>query len=147
MFAKGGGSVASLSFPCRQGVSARCFADALPDLSPICPRKNCRSSIWIEHGPSLARTLSPCENRIRTRSGLVLRYVAVVGRAGCASFSRVQTVGLAKLRRYRLKVRTEPSQGSNPGSSPGIATIFFLMFLWDDLSAAMSFPAATLALI
>ncbi len=24
--------------------------------------------------------------------------------------------------RYRLKVRTEPSQGSNPGSSPGIAT-------------------------
>src|SRR5450755_2551387 len=23
---------------------------------------------------------------------------------------------------YRLKVRTEPSQGSNPGSSPGIAT-------------------------
>src|SRR5690348_12469917 len=29
---------------------------------------------------------------------------------------------LARLRRYRLKVRTEPSQGSNPGSSPGIAT-------------------------
>ena len=36
-------------------------------------------------------------------------------------------IALAEVRtcslwRYRLKVRTEPSQGSNPGSSPGIAT-------------------------
>ncbi len=26
------------------------------------------------------------------------------------------------LRRYRLRVRTRPSQGRNPGSNPGIAT-------------------------
>jgi hypothetical protein len=31
-------------------------------------------------------------------------------------------VRTCSLWRYRLKVRTEPSQGSNPGSSPGIAT-------------------------
>jgi hypothetical protein len=29
---------------------------------------------------------------------------------------------LPSLWRYRLKVRTVPSQGTNPGSSPGIAT-------------------------
>ena len=30
--------------------------------------------------------------------------------------------GRRERRRYRLRVRTEPSQGSNPGSIPGIAT-------------------------
>src|SRR5580704_3515091 len=33
-----------------------------------------------------------------------------------------ENCGRSLRRRYRLKVRTEPSQGSNPGSSPGIAT-------------------------
>src|SRR5690242_18295292 len=31
-------------------------------------------------------------------------------------------------RRYRLRVRTRPSQGRNPGSNPGIATNSLLFF-------------------
>ena len=37
-------------------------------------------------------------------------------------FSRAKIADVSHPWRYRLKVRTEPSQGSNPGSSPGIAT-------------------------
>src|SRR4029077_9461974 len=39
-----------------------------------------------------------------------------------ANFGRAKIAFSKCLWRYRLKVRTEPSQGSNPGSSPGIAT-------------------------
>ena len=51
-------------------------------------------------------------------------------RAGLASALALR-IGIGKLWRYRLKVRTEPSQGSNPGSSPGIAT---------NLQKAANFP-------
>ena len=42
-------------------------------------------------------------------------------RATCGPHSVMRKSSFRR-RRYRLKVRTEPSQGSNPGSSPGIAT-------------------------
>ena len=46
--------------------------------------------------------------RLRTSSSRLVRRFAIAGER--------------KVWRYRLRVRTEPSQGSNPGSIPGIAT-------------------------
>ena len=58
-------------------------------------------------------------NRRRAR-GLACLWVACLVRGGVAKSFRRFLILLR--RRYRLKVRTWPSQGQNPGSTPGIAT-------------------------
>jgi hypothetical protein len=60
---------------------------------------------------------------------------------------------VARLWRYRLRVRTWPSQGQNPGSNPGIATNFksakSIFEYCDFYSSVRQFPSlrAKLALI
>jgi hypothetical protein len=90
-----------------------------PDFSIKHPEPNrhpCRLESRVNPcTPITSPFLIDTHRRVQNASSLKYRLLA-------ATLAACENQLLRAPRRYRLKVRTEPSQGSNPGSSPGIAT-------------------------
>jgi hypothetical protein len=80
-----------------------------PENLPPCPWKANLNTTGRRNSGALAPPIEACENPIRFRLPPV-------------DFSFFRQLRAIASWRYRLTVRTVPSQGTNPGSIPGIAT-------------------------
>src|SRR5436190_3244367 len=80
-----------------------------------------------------------------TRFGFTIHFELFFCREGTENVRKSFVIIEAHLRRYRLGVRTEDSQSSNPGSIPGSATNH--LFLPRDLSYSFEKQANCLSSI